>query len=57
MKRFLVLFSIDKIYEIVVEAESKEEANRIITEGNFDERTAVCTGEESLGVSDVREID
>lgn len=57
MKRFLVSFSIDMIYEIVVEAESIEEANRTITDENFDMRTAICTGEESIGVNNVKEID
>lgn len=52
MKKFLVNYSVDVNYDVVVEAKSEEEAEEMVNEGNFDDSGAV-TSEEFLGVNNV----
>ena len=57
MKRFLVNFSVDKCYDIVVEAENAEEAARTVTEGRYDVDDEIPAGEEFLNVNNVTELE
>jgi hypothetical protein len=52
--KFRVNYSIDVNYEIVVEAESEDEAVNLVYDGNFDDEESVICGEEFLNINDVR---
>lgn len=56
MPTFAVNFSVDRIYEIVVEAESAEEARRMVEDDEVDYDRAEPDGESFLGVNNVTEI-
>ncbi len=56
MKKFLVNYSENHIYEIVIEAESKEEAERIVSDGDADYDTAKEIDSTLVDINNTEEI-
>ena len=58
MKKFYVSFTVSTPYGIFIDAKSLEDANRIITEGDFDfEDAEKMYFEDSVNVYNVEEIE
>ena len=54
--KYTVSYSVNRVYEIEVEAETEEEArDKIESSDGFDDTQAICEGEEFLGVNWVAE--
>lgn len=56
MTKFCVNYSVNKNYDVEIDAETEEEARDLVDSGNFNEDDADPVGEECIGVNNVERI-